>query len=231
MLIPYADKLDHTEVAELFVSKDFMAWLALMKKALDEGISVEDFGKFLLAFNDMKEVKVNDTDWIEIEQDKHTKDKKVIRQKIDYLHTLLVKFLHIEENNTDEDIECESTKESSEISANEEPEIIGIDDSIDQNDIDFVHTHVNEKVDPQDIEFYNECLQDTKVSVNVYQQCKTALIALMVYAAQNNQDQEFEQWIGEYQSADDEYSSNQGVNFRFMKRDFENYLVKHGNAA
>lgn len=62
MLIPYADKLDHTEVAELFVSKDFMAWLALMKKALDEGISVEDFGKFLLAFNDMKEVKVNDTD-------------------------------------------------------------------------------------------------------------------------------------------------------------------------
>ena len=67
--------------------------------------------------------------------------------------------------------------------------------------------------------------------MNVYQQCKTALIALMVYAAQNNQDQEFEQWIGEYQSADDEYSSNQGVNFRFMKRDFENYLVKNGNAA
>ena len=110
-------------------------------------------------------------------------------------------------------------------------DIIGVDERIDQNDIDFVHTHVNEKVDPDDIEFYNECLQDTKVSANVYQQCKTALIALMVYAAQNNQDQEFEQWIGEYQNADDEYSSNQGINFRFMKRDFENFLVGKGNAA
>ena len=97
MLIPYADKLDHTEVAELFVSKDFMAWMTLMKRALDEGVSPENFGKFLIAFNDMKEIKVNDTDWIEIEQDKHTKDKKVIQQKIDYLHTLLVDFLHIKE--------------------------------------------------------------------------------------------------------------------------------------
>lgn len=231
MLIPYADKLDHTEVAELFVSKDFMAWMTLMKRALDEGVSPENFGKFLIAFNDMKEIKVNDTDWIEIEQDKHTKDKKVIQQKIDYLHTLLVDFLHIKENKPNEDAESESIKDSSENSEGEESAIIGVDDRINQNDIDFVHTHVNEKVDPDDIEFYNECLQDTKVSANVYQQCKTALIALMVYAAQNNQDQEFEQWIGEYQNADDEYSSNQGINFRFMKRDFENFLVGKGNAA
>ena len=231
MLIPYADKLDHTEVAELFVSKDFMAWMTLMKRALDEGVSPENFGKFLIAFNDMKEIKVNDTDWIEIEQDKHTKDKKVIQQKIDYLHTLLVDFLHIKENKPNEDAESESIKDSSENSEDEESSIIGVDDRIDQNDIDFVHTHVNEKVDPDDIEFYNECLQDTKVSANVYQQCKTALIALMVYAAQNNQDHEFEQWIGEYQNADDEYSSNQGINFRFMKRDFENFLVGKGNAV
>ena len=87
-----------------------MAWMTLMKRALDEGVSPENFGKFLIAFNDMKEIKVNDTDWIEIEQDKHTKDKKVIQQKIDYLHTLLVDFLHIKENKPNEDAEAKVSK-------------------------------------------------------------------------------------------------------------------------
>lgn len=40
----------------------------------NENVSDYDFGRFLIAFNDMKEIEKNDTTWIELDQDKHTKD-------------------------------------------------------------------------------------------------------------------------------------------------------------
>lgn len=54
-------------------------------KMVELEISDEEIGEFLLAFNDLKEEEINGTTWIELDQNKHTKDKKVIVEKINYL--------------------------------------------------------------------------------------------------------------------------------------------------
>ena len=87
-------------------------------------------------------------------------------------------------------------------------------------------------VDSDDIELYKDIIEDSvKVTSSLYQNCYKALIAVVAKACDEEKDQEFEEWVKAYQNSNEEYSSNDGVNFRFMQRDFENYLVKNGSAA
>lgn len=102
-LIPYSDKLKNIEVAEVFIKKDMMAWMTFVKRMVELEISDEEIGEFLLAFNDLKEEEINGTTWIELDQNKHTKDKKVIVEKINYLTTLALEYLHKKPENFDRD--------------------------------------------------------------------------------------------------------------------------------
>ena len=56
----------------------------------------------------------------------------------------------------------------------------------------------------------------------MYKECRTALIALMAYACQNENDQDFEKWVQNYRNKSD-FSSSQKVNYTYMKRSFDNY--------
>ena len=51
-------------------------------------------------------------------------------------------------------------------------------------------------------------------------------MALTAYAYKTDKDEELATWIEQYQknSIDKTYSSSQEVNYRYMKRDFDNYI-------
>ena len=151
-LIPYSDKANNIEVAELFVSKDMPVWMMAFKRA-EEYCSDYDFGRFLIAFNDMKEIEKNDTTWIELDQDKHTKDKKVMLKKVNYIESLLKDFLHIKEDDSVENNEVESKVD--EIQTEEfEKKVEEIIDDTEMETLDFVRKYVDPEITEEDIDGY-----------------------------------------------------------------------------
>lgn len=151
-LIPYSDKANNIEVAELFVSKDMPVWMMAFKRA-EEYCSDYDFGRFLLAFNDMKEIEKNDTTWIELDQDKHTKDKKVMLKKVDYIEALLKDFLHIKEDDSVENNEVESKVDEIQTEEFEKKVEETIDDT-EMETLDFVRKYVDPEITDEDVDGY-----------------------------------------------------------------------------
>ena len=185
--------------------------------------------------------EVSTTTWNDLDAGKSTKDRGVIEDKLFILHTLLEKFVEdngLEETESEfENVVEEEENNIPELEATEENDQpvetdSSKEDFSDDELIGFVMEKTSLNVDSDDIELYKDIIEDSvKVTSSLYQNCYKALIAVVAKACDEEKDQEFEEWVKVYQNSNEEYSSNDGVNFRFMQRDFENYLVKNGNAA
>lgn len=196
-LIPYSDKLKNIEVAELFIKKDMMAWMTFVKRMVELEISDEEIGEFLLAFNDLKEEEINGTTWIELDQDKHTKDKKVIVEKINYLTTLALNYLHKtpEENDQEEENNVTETEEI---------------ESYDENDsemepLEFIRETVDPDLGEEDLEDYYEyldCCVDSKKPILkkdsdlISERNENSILALVAYTYKENID--MDEWLKRY---------------------------------
>ena len=239
--------LDTSEA--LFTTKNSLIWIMFFDRCMKNGVKDEIFKEFLNNFNTYTDVSVEIphdderliTTWNDLDASKSTKDRWVIEDKLFILHTLLEKFVtdnglvaieeetenvaNEEENNISELEVTEETEQPVETDSSKE-------DFSDDELIGFVMEKTSLNVDSDDIELYKDIIEDSvKVTSSLYQNCYKALIAVVAKACNEEKDQEFEEWFKVYQNSNEEYSSNDGVNFRFMQRDFENYLVKNGNAA
>ena len=239
--------LDTSEA--LFTTKNSLIWIMFFDRCMKNGVKDEIFKEFLNNFNTYTDVSVEIphddetliTTWNDLDASKSTKDRVVIEDKLFILHTLLEKFVtdnglvaieeetenvaNEEENNISELEVTEETEQPVETDSSKE-------DFSDDELIGFVMEKTSLNVDSDDIELYKDIIEDSvKVTSSLYQNCYKALIAVVAKACNEEKDQEFEEWVKVYQNSNEEYSSNDGVNFRFMQRDFENYLVKNGNAA
>lgn len=206
---PYSDKLNSPKIAELFVAKDIVVWMKVFDKFTKLNHPDEEFGKFIKAFSEtLREEKVNDIAWNELDADKHTKDKSVIEKKVEHITTLMNKFLHIDSTETENNA-SESTVEN-----------------VKDTTLSFVQENANPEATDEDIDAYsdlvNYCFDHNKIEINapIYQQCQTALIALMAYACQNENEDKFEEWINKYKNQK-KFSPSQKVNYDFMKRSFD----------
>lgn len=151
----------------------------------------------------------------------------------EFLHISVVESVKLEENADSAKIEesanaeipcfqgiseCKKTDEtvlSSEIEKSEDNESV----------LNFVRENANPEAIEEDIEFYNDYLNDTiRMSSPLYHRCKEALIAMVAYSVTNEQDQEFIHWIKEYQDTKTDFADTQKENFVYMKTDFDNYL-------
>ena len=73
--------------------------------------------------------------------------------------------------------------------------------------------------------FYTDMVEDcVKIDAPVYKYCKMALIALMAYACQKEQDQDFESWIKNYKISN--FSPSQKANYLYLKRDFDKFIQR-----
>lgn len=199
---PYSDKLNSPKIAELFVAKDIVVWMKVFDKFTKLNRPDKEFGKFIKAFSEtLREEKVNDITWNELDADKHTKDKSVIEKKVEHIITLMNEFLHIDSTETENNASEETT-------------------------LSFVQENVNSEATDDDVNAYSElvdyCFDHNNIEVNapIYQQCQTALIALMAYACENENEDKFEEWINKYKNQK-KFSPSQKVNYDFMKRSFD----------
>ena len=197
-LIPYSDKLKNTEVAELFIKKDMMAWMTFVKRMVELEISDEEIGEFLLAFNDLKEEEINGTTWIELDQNKHTKDKKVIVEKINYLTTLALNYLHKTPEETNDQEEENNVIETEEV------------ESYDENDsemepLEFIRETVDPDLGEEDLEDYYEyldCCVDSKKPILkkdsdlISERNENSILALVAYTYKENID--MDEWLKRY---------------------------------
>ena len=239
--------LDTSEA--LFTTKNSLIWIMFFDRCMKNRVKDEIFKEFLNNFNTYTDVSVEIphddetlvTTWNDLDASKSTKDRGVIEDKLFILHTLLEKFVtdnglvaieeetenvaNEEENNISELEVTEKTEQPVETDSSKE-------DFSDDELIGFIMEKTSLNVDSDDIELYKDIIEDSvKVTSSLYQNCYKALIAVVAKACDEEKDQEFEEWVKVYQNSNEEYSSNDGVNFRFMQRDFENYLIKNGNAA
>lgn len=206
---PYSDKINSPRVVELFVAKDIVVWMKVFDKFTKLNRPDEEFGKFIKAFSEtLREEKVNDITWNELDADKHTKDKSVIEKKVEHIITLMNEFLHIDSTETENNA-SESTV-----------------DNVEDTTLSFVQKNANPETTDEDIDVYsdlvNYCFDHNKIEINapIYQQCQTALIALMAYACQNENEDKFEEWVNKYKNQK-KFSPSQKVNYDFMKRSFD----------
>lgn len=74
----------------LFNTKDTFIWFTVYAKFRNSGIQKERFGEFLSEFvNVLKEEKVNDKTFEDLDRDRNTEDKSLVLEKINYIENLL----------------------------------------------------------------------------------------------------------------------------------------------
>lgn len=207
-IAPYSDKLDNKEVANLFVSKDMAVWMMVFDNFAQYGLEDSKFGEFLNEFVlNMKEIEVDGITWNDLDMDKHTKDKSVIEHKVNHITYLMKNFLHIKDKEIVEDT----------------------DNTLEQEDdvLTFCKETVSGEIEAEDVELYSDMVDDcVKIDSPIYRGCKNALIGLMGFAIREDKDEEFEDWIKDYQNGKSNFSPSQKINFAYMKNDFKKFIAE-----
>ena len=233
----------------LFSKKNTYLWTALFEKFTKYNFEDCMFINFLKEFNEIlgdKRIDGYDISVNEYDKKKRTKDKKVVKTKLDMLEKLMKEYLHITDVTEDKNeatynkgethsevsentTETENNIESSDnkvTNDNKSEQKTGCDDEI----LSFVKENISSELTTEDVELYANCVDDCfdkyEISITspLYKNCYVALIALMTYAANKDKDKEFEEWIQNYKDRTN-FSPSQKINYTYMKRSFDDYLA------
>ena len=198
-LIPYTDKIENEEIAKLFTSKNMFIWMMLFDRFNKLHISDNSFGKFLQEFvSDLCYKEINGETWIEIDADKHTKDRSVINKKVNHLEALMNEFLLINK----EDLE--------------EVDIL-----------EFVKENVNSETTQEDIEDYKEDLERLTCDVDndtrlLDEYNLPSLLSIIAYTYK--EDIIIDEWFVDFFKNNNTYTRNQKENYLNMKASLEDYI-------
>lgn len=207
----------------LFSKKNTYLWTALFEKFTKYNFEDCMFINFLKEFNEIlgdKRIDGYDISFNEYDKKKRTKDKKVVKTKLDMLEKLMKEYLHITEE-TNSETENNNTDESDTKSCESD------------STLKFIQNNVSKDVSNEDIEEYQDFM-DSYVNIDseLYKQCSMALMALTAYAYKCDRDVELGKWIENCQSRKwQNLSPSQEVNFKYMKRSFDNFINANGGAA
>ena len=198
-LIPYTDKIENEEIAKLFTSKNMFIWMMLFDRFNKLHISDNSFGEFLQEFvSDLCYKEINGETWIEIDADKHTKDRSVINKKVNHLEALMNEFLLINK----EDLE--------------EVDVLK-----------FVKENVNSETTQEDIEDYREDLERLTCDVDndtrlLDEYNLPSLLSIIAYTYK--EDIIIDEWFVDFFRNNNTYTRNQKENYLNMKASLEDYI-------
>lgn len=190
------------ETKTVFTSKDTFIWLTLFDKFVELGVDDIKFNDFIKAFIDgLRNKKVDDKLFDEADETGSTKDKKVIVEKLHILETLMMDFLHIKKEDTEE-----------------------------VDTLDFVRDNVKPDATEEDVAFYSDVLDDLTLEVDnntklLDKHNQPSLIALVGYACENDEDEKLSSWIKKWFATNIMYTLNQKRNFNIMLNDFQKGAV------
>ena len=201
--------IDKKTTGKLFNSKNSFIWFAAFHKFTRYGVDDFKFKDFLIAFqNDLhsKTFEEYDNDSFDTyENNKSTKDKKVVLAKLDMLDKLMKEYLHIEESENDE------FEESSVL--------------------DFVKDNVNPDTTEEDIEEYEEFYEDDlKIEVDnsskLLEESNTkSMLALVAYVMNSNiKLNAFKKWLVDFFAQNNTYKINQTENYIYMRNSLQKMI-------
>ena len=201
--------IDKKTTGQLFNSKNSFIWFAAFHKFTYMGIDDSKFAEFLKEFQNTLHNKTfeeyeNDS-FDTYDNNRSTKDKKVVLAKLDMIDKLMNEYLHID--------------------ATENNEVDNAEDNAEDTLLGFVKENADPKATEDDVELYQDMVEDcVRIDEPVYKECRNALIALMAYACSQDKDRDFEKWIVNYKNKS-EFNQSQKINYMYMKRSFDKYLL------
>ena len=187
----------------LFNSKNTFIWLSLFNKFCSLDIDDSKFVDFMNEFSNSLHYKlVNGQSFDDVDCNKGTKDKRVIEDKLRILESLMMEYLHV-------NIE-ETCTENVEI-------------------IDFAKDVVDKNITQEDIELYEDVLNDLTLNVDnntklLEPQNKSSLISIVAYGFVNDID--IDDWFVSYFESNKTYIASQNHNYIKMKKDLDKYILK-----
>ena len=197
-IAPYSDKLENRKVADLFT--------------------------FLNAFESMRNKEVNGVTWEELDENKSTKDKKVIKNKVDHILYLMKEFLGIEDNDALSNEEnVKMTTENKNIIKEENIESDVCNNT--QNSVQEIENNILEGIEQEDIEFYETMIEDVLPSNSeLAQKAHDELVKLIDYSCEKDYDMALEKWL---KTIDESVliSNNKTENYNNMKKLFIEYML------
>ena len=196
-LIPYADKVENAEVAQLFTSKNMFVWMMVFSRFDKLHISDDKFGKFLKAFiSGLSNKEIDGETWTEIDADKHTKDRSVITKKVNHLEKLMNEFLHIDnvviEKNENVDEGDNVNEDGLEVYISE---ITGIDIDVLRENLDWYISVLEDEKGLKD-----RCIRYDSRLLN--KDNSLSLLAMVAYA--ESKEENLDEWLTEYAENNDE---------------------------
>lgn len=225
--------LENGKYNNLFSKKNTYLWTALFEKFTKYNLEDRMFLSFLNEFNKVlgdKKIEGYNLSFNEYDKNKRTKDKKVVKTKLAMIEQLMKEYLHITEEDKNEIVSnIEETNSETENNKNESDTKSCESDST----LEFIQNNVSKDVSNEDIEEYQDFM-DSYVNIDseLYKQCSMALMALTAYAYKCDRDVELGKWIENCRSRKwQNLSPSQEVNFKYMKRSFDNFINANGGAA
>lgn len=196
---------------QIFTAKDAFIWFTLLQRFNNIESNSEKFTIFLDAFvNELHGKIIDGVSFDEINANRATKDKAVIKRKLTLLEKLMMDYLHIEEPKTEN---CKIAPEQF-IAQN-----TGLDIEVIRNDMDFYNQMLDDLEDGT--------IKDGSKLLNPDN--RLSLLALVAYSIEMEID--LDDWMLEYARDNNTYFMDQRKNFLHMKQDFEKYLKKKVVAA
>ena len=214
---------DQDTVGKLFNSKNSFIWFAAFHTFTQFGIEDIKFIDFLEEFqktlHNKTFVEYENKSFDTYDDGKGTKDKKVVKAKLNMLEQLMKEYLHITEKTNSE---TENNKNESDTKSCES-----------DSTLEFIQNNVSKDVSNEDIEEHQDFMDSyVNIDSDLYKQCSMALMALTAYAYKCDRDVELGKWIENCQSRKwQNLSPSQEVNFKYMKRSFDNFVNANGGAA
>lgn len=184
---------------EVFAMKNLFVWLAAFDRFEEFGLPGEAFAKFLDAFEGGLNTKVvDDTSWQEIDKSRDTKNKNIIKAKLDLLYALMKDYFE------------EKYGDGPKLNLNA-----------------WVRNIVNMELTDEDVSFAEEMLDDLTLNVDnnsilMEKENRPSLIAIVAFATAKDID--LDTWIVEYFKKTHLYLPDQARNYQLMKEDLNAFL-------
>lgn len=184
------------DLRDMFSSKDSFLWFTMFDKFSELGLEDGKFAEFLRAFKGgLKTETIDDTTFVELDENRGTKDRAVIAAKLSYLNKLMCQYFGINQEFLSKD-----------------------------NILSFVKECVDTEINNEDIELYSEMVEDLADNAqvkNIVLKNKPSVIAIIAYACMKDMD--LDGWFNEF-LLKIEFSQNQKENYMYMKQNLEDVL-------
>lgn len=195
------EKVVTDDVAEMFDSKDSFLWFGLFARFIQAGNDDKKFIEFMAEFTQsLHSKKINSVSYDDL-NGKSTKDKNVVLGKMEHLEKLMYEFLDVNKDN------------------------IVVDDVL-----AFVRENVSQDTTQDDIELYEDCLNDLTLNVDnntklLGEQNHPSLVAIVAYSCEK--DIYLDEWFTDFFERNSDYIRNQRENYLHMKTDLDEFVAKN----